>query len=153
VDETLGPDERLLAALRELFERSSAPPPRVVGMAKESYTWRTVDAELAALTSDSLVDAPLATVRGAPVTRSMTFEAGDLSIEVEVSGSGDDRRMLGQLVPGQAARIEVRQDDVTRTVEADELGRFLVDGLGARPVRLRCHLAGRRPVVTEWVIV
>ena len=153
MDESHGPDERLLAALRELFDRSAPLPPRVVEMAKESYTWRTVDAELAALTSDSLVDQLAGSVRGAEAPRSLTFEAGDVSIEVEVGGSGTQRRMLGQLVPAQPARIEVSQDDLTRTVEADEVGRFVVDGLSARPVRLRCHLPGRRPVVTEWVIV
>ena len=67
MDQTHGPDERLLAALRELFDRSTPLPPRVVEMAKESYTWRTVDAELAALTSDSLVDKLLESV---PVPRS-----------------------------------------------------------------------------------
>ena len=153
MDDRHGPDERLLAALRELFERSSPLPPRVVEMAKESYTWRTVDAELAALTSDSLVDPLVGSVRGAGAPRSLTFQAGDVAIEVEVAGSGAQRRMLGQLVPAQPARIEVSQDEVTRTVEADEVGRFVVDRLSARPVRLRCHLPGRRPVVTEWVIV
>ena len=153
MDESHGPDERLLAALRELFDRSAPLPPRVVEMAKESYTWRTVDAELAALTSDSLVDPLVGSVRGAEAPRALTFEAGEISIEVEVVGSGPDRRMLGQIVPPQPARIEVRQDDLTWTVEADEVGRFVVDGLGTRPLRLRCHLAGRRPVVTEWVIV
>jgi hypothetical protein len=153
VDQTHGPDERLLAALRELLDRSAPLPPRVVEMAKESYTWRTVDAELAALTSDSLVDPPVGSVRGAVAPRSLTFEAGDISIEVEVGESGPNRRMLGQIVPPQPARIEVRQDEAARTVEADVVGRFVVDGLGTGPVRLRCHLAGRRPVVTEWVVV
>lgn len=153
MDDATRPDERLLADLRELFDRSSPVPPRLVEMAKESFTWRTVDAELAALTSDSLVDTPVGSVRGTAEPRSLTFEAGDLSIEVEVTELGADRRMLGQIIPPQPARIEVRQDDLTRTVEADVVGRFVVEGLGARPVRLRCHLQGRRPVVTEWVIV
>jgi hypothetical protein len=153
VDDTHGLDERLLAALRGLFDRSSPVPPRLVEMAKEGYTWRTVDAELAALTGDSLVDSPVGSVRGTAEPRSLTFEASDLSIEVEVTELGVDRRMLGQIIPPQPARIEVRQDGLTRTVEADVVGRFVVEGLSARPVRLRCHLPGRRPVVTEWVIV
>lgn len=153
MDETHGPDERLLDALRELLERSAPLPARVVEMAKESYTWRTVDAELAELTRDSLVDPAVGSVRGATTPRTMTFEAGDVSIEIEVAVSGENRRMLGQIVPPQPARIEVRQDDVTRTIDADVVGRFVVDGLTTRPLRLRCHLPGRRPVVTEWVIV
>jgi hypothetical protein len=153
VDQTHGPDERLLAELRELLDRSAPLPPRVVQMAKDSYTWRTVAAELAALTSDSLVEPAAGAVRGAATPRSLTFAAADISIEVEVGEQGPNRRMLGQVVPPQPARIEVRQDEATWTVEADVVGRFVVDGLGAGPVRLRCQLAEGRAVVTEWVVV
>ena len=153
MDETQRQDERLLAELGELLGRATPPPGWVIEAAKRSYTWRTVDAELAELTADSRLDREPAGVRGAAEPRALTFEARDLVIEVEVSVSGAERRMLGQLVPAQRARIEVRQDEEASTVEADELGRFVVERLRARPVSLRCHLAGRGPVVTEWVAV
>jgi hypothetical protein len=147
-------DERLLAELRDLFERGDPPPAAVAEAAKRSYGWRTVDEELAALTMDTLVDRPLAGVRGTAEPRSLRFEAPGLTIEVEVSGSGAERRrVLGQLVPPRAASIEVSQPDGGGTVEADELGRFAIDGLRAQPLRLRCHLAGQGPVATEWVLV
>jgi hypothetical protein len=148
-----GPDERLLAELREVLGRDAAPPSSVVEAAKESYTWRTVDAELAELTHDSLVDQTAVRTRGAPDRRALTFEARDLIIEVEVSVSGQERRLLGQLVPAQPARIEIRQAGATRRIEADAAGRFMVPGLEARPVSLRCRLAGRDPVSTEWVLI
>jgi hypothetical protein len=148
-----GPDERLLEELRELLGRDATPPSSVVEAAKESYTWRTVDAELAELTHDSLVDQPAVRTRGAPDRRALTFEARDLVIEVEVSVSGRERRLLGQLVPAQPARIEVRQAGATRRVEADAAGRFMVSGLESRPVSLRCRLAGQDPVTTEWVLI
>jgi hypothetical protein len=148
-----GPDERLLDELRELLGRDAAPPSSVVEAAKESYTWRTVDAELAELTHDSLVDRPAVRTRGAPDRRALTFEAPDLVIEVEVSVSGQERRLLGQLVPAQPARIEVRQAGATRSVEADAAGRFTVSGLESRPVSLRCRLAGQDLVSTEWVLI
>jgi hypothetical protein len=148
-----GPDERLLDELREVLGRDAAPPSSVVEAAKESYTWRTVDAELAELTHDSLVDQTAVRTRGAPDRRALTFEARDLIIEVEVSVSGRERRLLGQLVPAQPARIEIRQAGATRRIEADAAGRFMVPGLEARPVSLRCRLAGRDPVSTEWVLI
>lgn len=144
------PDDRLVNELRELLGRVERPPERVVEAGKAAYAWRTVDAELAALTGDSLLDQPVG-VRGAPGPRLLAFEAGDLQIEVEVSAAGMERRLHGQLLPGQPARIELRQEGATRTAEADDLGRFAVRGLLARPLSLRCWIPGRGLVHTEWV--
>jgi hypothetical protein len=153
-EETPSADDRLLAELGDLFERGDPPPAAVVDAAKRSYGWRSVDEELAALTMDSFVDRPLAGVRGAAEPRALRFEAPGLTIEIEVSGSGAERRrVLGQLVPPRAASIEVSQPAGGGTVEADELGRFAIDGLHPQPLRLRCHLAGHGPVATQWVLV
>lgn len=148
-------DQRLLDELRDLFERADPPPAAMVEAAKRGYDLRTVDEELAALVMDTLLERPLAGVRGTAEPRSLRFEAADLTIEVEVTGSGAERRrVLGQLVPPRAARIDVSQPDGADTsVEADELGRFAIEGIHARPLQLRCHLSGRRPVATEWVLV
>jgi hypothetical protein len=151
VNQPLGPDERLLAELGELFRQSSPLPRSVVNMAKESYTWRTIDAELAELTADSLLERPEARTRGAAEPRALTFEARDLVLEIEVDVSGHRRQLLGQLIPPQAARIEVRQGGAVRMVEADTAGRFAVGDLQARPVSLRCQRPGRDPVATAWV--
>jgi hypothetical protein len=155
VTEAAGPgDERLLGELRGLLQRSDQVPEHVVEAAKASYSWRTIDAELAELTHDSLVDAQAVTVRGQTGPRALTFEASDVSIEVEVAASGSGRRLLGQVLPPQRARIDVRQhDSEIRTVDSDDLGRFAIDNLGQRPLSLRCHLSGRRPVLTDWVHV
>jgi hypothetical protein len=147
-----GPDEGLLEALRELFDRSP-PPSRVVEAAKESFAWRTVDAELAELTNDSLVDRPAGPTRGRSDHRLLTFEARDLVIELEVAMSGRQRRLVGRLRPAQPARIEVSQAGATTTVEADAAGSFSVPGLESRPARLCCRLAGRGLVCTEWVLL
>jgi hypothetical protein len=148
-----GPDERLFDELRHALDRHSAPPPQVVEAAKASYTWRTVDAELAELIHDSLVDQPAVRTRGGLERRALTFQARDLVIEVEIGVSGRGRRMLGQLVPAKPAHIEVRQAGMSRHVEADAAGRFMVPDLQARPVSLRCRLAGQDPVSTEWVLI
>jgi hypothetical protein len=152
VDQPLGPDELLLTELGELLDRLSPPPAWVARMAKDSYTWHTIDAELAGLTGDSLSEGR---PRGAAAARLLTFQASDLVVELEVDVWDRGRRILGQLIPPQPARIEVRQSGATRTVAADASGRFTIWDLEARPVSLRCHLARRvawhDPVVTEWV--
>lgn len=147
-------DDRLLEEeLRAVLGRAAPLPDRVIWAAKESFTWRTAAAELAELTADSLLDGPVAAVRGEPQARTLTFGTGELTIEVEVTAAGPRRRMLGQLVPPQPATIEVCQPQAIRTVEADQLGRFAVDNLAAEPVSLRCHLPERPAVTTEWVTV
>ena len=67
---------------------------------------------------------------------------------------GSRRQLVGQLVPPQAAEIEVRHAAGTTTIQADQLGRFHADAIGSGPVSLRCRLAAAPPgppVVTEWV--
>jgi hypothetical protein len=145
-----------------MFRTQDGPPPYAVELAKLSFGLRTVDAELAALVADSGVDADAVAVRaGEPDdgSRLLTFEVGDpaaagqtAAVEVEISGVGRHRRLLGQLHPPVPATIEVRQPAAPgpRTVDADELGRFLVEEMAAGPFSLTCHRAGLRPVVTAW---
>ena len=147
-------DEALLEELRGAARRFDPPPAPVLEAARASLTWRTVDAELAALRFDSVVDQALAAVRSAEGPRLLTFAAPGLDIEVEVSPIGPRRQLVGQLVPAQAARIDVRHAGGVTTVQADQLGRFGVEAISAGPVSLRCHLATEPPtppVVTEWI--
>lgn len=151
----VGPgDEALLEELRAAAHRFDPPPPAVLEAARASLTWRTIDAELAALEFDSAVDQAAAAVRSGEGPRLLTFSAPGLNIEVEVSPLGPRRQLVGQLVPAQAARIDVRHAGGVTTVQADQLGRFGVDAVSAGPVSLRCHLATvppSPPVVTEWI--
>ena len=152
-------DDRLLDELRALFEATDPVPDQARVAAKASYGWRTIDAELAALTHDSLVDQAPVAMRGAAQPRLVTFDATDLRVEIEVEegkaagpgARGAGRRLLGQLVPPQPAVIEARDGGGgRRTVEADDAGRFAIDGLPAGPLSLSCQRPGRPPVATEW---
>ena len=145
----------LLARLRELTGQLDPVPADVVGAARASLTWRTIDEELAELAHDSLLDDQPVLVRGSETPRLLTFEASGLTVDVEVSVHGEERRLVGQLVPAEAASIEVRHPGGTATVEADELGRFTATGLSAGLLSLRCRLQARpgAPVATAWVSV
>jgi hypothetical protein len=149
-------DERLLELLRQAAGRFDPPPAAVVEAARASLTWRTIDAELAALSFDSAVDRAAVAVRGKGGSRLLTFVAPGLNIEVEVAPVGERRRLTGQLVPPQPARIDIRHAGGITTVEADRLGRFGADAISAGPVSLRCR-PGDAPdapaVVTEWIPV
>src|SRR5579859_882325 len=104
-------DERLLEELRQLGRMLDPVPAEVVFAARGSLAWRPLDAELAELSFDSLVDGDLelAGVRsGDDSVRLVSFDGPDLTVEVEVAGLGAHRRLVGQLVPPQAATIQLR---------------------------------------------
>jgi hypothetical protein len=147
-------DDALLARLASMFRNLDPPPSAAVELAKQSYTLRALDAELAALTADSSLDRPAVAVRsGGSDPRLLTFEAVGLAVEVEVQVSGAGRRrLLGQLLPPGPARIEFRQPAAPdpRWTDADDRGRFEVENLDPGPVSLICHQPGRRPIATEW---
>jgi hypothetical protein len=149
-------DEVLMARLRDVFA-ADAPPAEAVDLAKGLFGLRTLDAELAALTADSDSEADsevdAVAVRGSAGTRLLSFESADLAIEIEVSGTGPVRRVVGQVVPEGAGTIEVRQPTVGggRTVEVDGRGRFTIDDVRPEPLNLTCRRPGARPVTTQWL--
>src|SRR3954452_3735878 len=149
------PHDALLAELAEVVAQVDPVPSAVTDFARIALELRTVDAELAELTYDSAADAEQAlAVRSGSSPRMLSFEAGGLGIELEVTPSGDTRDLEGQLVPPQAADIEIRHPARTFAVEADEVGRFTAQGIPAGPVSLRCRLravAMATPVTTEWL--
>jgi hypothetical protein len=149
------PDAALLDELRALAADDDPVPERVLAAARGSLTWRTIDAELAALVYDSALDAErLTAVRSEDAVRLLTFETAELAIELEVTLAGSSRQLLGQLVPPGPGLVEIRHAGGTLELEADELGRFGADGIEHGPVSLRCRLEqGGAAVETEWVTI
>lgn len=150
-----GADDRMVDHLRALAQRVDPPPALLGEFARAALGWRTIDAELAELSYDSAVDESLAgAVRGATrAPRLLTFDVGEVTVEVEVTAQGAGRSLAGQVVPMQSTVIEVRHSAGSTTVDTDELGRFAVEGLPAGPMSLRCRLAdggGVRVVQTDW---
>jgi hypothetical protein len=151
-------DAALLDRLRPLVEDDDPVPPQVIAAARATSTWRRIDeelaelGELAELTGDSLSLA--AGVRGG-ATRLLTYEAGDLTVEIEVSDDDGRVRILGQVVPARAVLVRVEQPTRAVEVSADELGRFRVTGLAAGPTRLCLtpSAGGGEPVRTQWTLL
>lgn len=150
-------DDALVAELGRLFATVDPVPEQVQIAARVAIEWRTLDAELAALVHDSMVDQPALALRGAAGPRALTFEAPDFTIEIETEresdGAGETLRLIGQLVPPQAAQIAVSNGDELVSANADERGRFQAPGLSAGSLRLRCRLGDDRLVETDWLTI
>lgn len=152
-------DDELMTELCRLATRLDPPPPHLYDAARAAFAWRRVDRELAVLaelTSDSADEPGLAGVRSHGTARLLTFDAGSVSVEVEVAGTprAGRLRLIGQIVPPQPGDVTVRHADGELTVDADELGRFRTDEVTAGPTSLRCRLhsgESAEEVVTEWL--
>jgi hypothetical protein len=86
--------------------------------------------------------------------RALCFAGENVRVEVEISGSGPSRTLIGRLVPGVGARVEIRHADHITTVAADSHGRFNAADVPAGTVSLRCHLdtpGGARALATPWL--
>jgi hypothetical protein len=154
-----GPDA-LLDELGMLLSRLDPVPPEVLHQARQLYSWRSIEAELADLAFDSLLDRDAAlAVRSAGESvfepRMLGFSAvvdgEDLAIEVEVTSTDGECTMLGQLSPPGATTIGVQAGDgEVLDAPVDEFGRFIVRPLPRGPVRLQVAHAGR-VVQTTWI--
>ena len=146
------PVEQLTGELRRLASRLDPVPPELLDAAAGAFAWRDIDAELAELVFDSLVDTDEASlVRGAPERRLVSFTGGGLTIDVEVTSAGPERTVMGQIVPPQRGVVDIRRRQETVSIEADELGRFRSGPLPPGPLSLRLRPAGGAPVVTDWL--
>jgi hypothetical protein len=148
-------DDVLMDELRALAAANDPVPPHVLAAARGSYTWRTIDAELAGLVYDSALDAErLTAVRSQDTVRLLTFETAELAIELEVTAAAESRRILGQLVPPGPGFVELRHGGGLLELEADDLGRFDAEAVEPGPVSLRCRREREGAVVeTEWVTI
>jgi hypothetical protein len=149
-------DNVLVTRLHDMFSVHDAPPAAVIGLAQQLFSLRSLDAELATLVADSAVDGLAVEVRGGTGvggTRLLTFETAELAIELEVSGTGRTRRVVGQLVPDGPATVEARQPSAPSALlaEADERGRFEFEGLAPEPLSLTWRRPGSRAVTTQWI--
>ncbi|MFS4097571.1 hypothetical protein [Streptomyces sp. AF1A] len=139
-------DALLEEELREAAAVLDPVPESLRQLAVDAYALYDLDARIAELTFDSLVDAvPVRGVVDPP--RMLTFRAGRVTVDVEVTEEG----MIGQVLPPQSARIEVLGGPQTaRPVAVDTLGRFTSDSPPAGPFALRLR-TGAEVIVTEWL--
>ena len=140
-------DEGLMEELARAMGEVAAVPDHRREAARAAFTWRTIDAELLALTHDSL-DLADAAVRGALDVRTLGFGSDGLSLEIEVDGD----RVFGQVLDRQADEVVVESAERgPQTVPVDSSGVFSVV-VPTGPVRFGVRVDGalRR---TPWVVL
>jgi hypothetical protein len=150
-DQWWSDDDQLLEVLRDALTSASDMPPGLVEAGKAVYSWRTIDAELAALTYDSAwEDDEVVLTRAAEsaTLRRLTFASETLSIELELTPG----EMLGQVSPPQGGTVRlVAGSDDLGTTPVDELGFFVVRPVPRRPFQLICRTDSGATVQTGWV--
>ena len=137
-------DDRLVEVLRRALAEADEVPTEVVAAARAAWTWRTIDAELAALVHDStLDDQELAGVRGAATVRALSFTVGEHFLELEVAEDGDRRSIVGQVMPAHEPGLILEGADGRPPAGA---GRRCARALLRHPARARprAPAGGRR---------
>ncbi|MGW1749126.1 hypothetical protein ACWCRD_26645 [Streptomyces sp. NPDC002092] len=121
-------------------------PAQLLQIAVEAFALHDLDARIAELTFDSVVDA--IPVRGATdVPRMLTFHAGGVTVDVELTAQG----LMGQVLPPQTAGIEVLSGPQPGwPLTTDDMGRFTYDEPPSGPFALRLR-TGEGVLVTDWV--
>jgi hypothetical protein len=144
------------AELRAIFAHLDPVPQLLDDGARAAFGWRTVDAEIAELLRDSAEASDEAglLVRSAGGPRQLSFESPQLGIELEVTETGPrERRLAGQLLPPGDATVTLERPDADPvSVQADDLGRFVLDGLRAGAVRLHVALRGAQ-ITIPWTTI
>jgi hypothetical protein len=148
-------DERMVDDLRRLVARYDPPPDHVRAAAHAAFTWRTIDEELAGLAYDSLAQTAAASGVRSGDTRTLGFENDGRGVEVEVVEQGDQRQIVGQLLPPGPGHVEIRcgRPELVVDVTTDDLGRFEATDLPSGPIRLRCTPDDGTAMSTTWISI
>jgi hypothetical protein len=146
-------ENELLELIGKGVRESDPVPTDVTEFAAAAFSWRNIDAELAAMAFDSADEDLPAGVRSSGAERSLSFESPTISIDIEYRA--DTRRVIGQVSPAQVATVEIHHRSGTVTTETDELGRFTFEGLDPGPVSVVIRTHGDEPEVvkTEWTVL
>ncbi|MGY1638707.1 hypothetical protein ACI78V_18835 [Geodermatophilus sp. SYSU D00742] len=145
---TPGPDEddRLLDLLGQAVRSVGPITPAMLAAGEAAWSWRTVDAELAALTHDSRAGDAALVRSAAAVPRTLVFEGGQLAVELSVTEEG----LVGQLVPPAEGEVTLlSRDGVLDHTTVDEVGCFTFEQPAGGEVQLRCGTSSG-VLRTEW---
>ncbi|MFF4503112.1 hypothetical protein [Streptomyces sp. NPDC001401] len=150
LDDITAIDEVAYDLLEEELRRAAAildpVPAQLRQIAVEAFALHDLDARIAELTFDSVVDA--IPVRGATdVPRMLTFHVGGVTVDVELTAQG----LMGQVLPPQTAGVEVLSGPQAGSpLTTDDMGRFTYGEPPAGPFALRLR-TGEGVLVTDWL--
>jgi len=145
-------DDQLLSALDQAIHPAEDVPDGFVRTALACFVWAGIDADLAALAYDSAVDlTELANTRAESAQlRALTFEAADLTFELEVTPDG----LAGQVIPAHGGELQLQLSDGTATtVRLTEHGYFRIRPTPVTPFWLRYRFADGRTISTDLIVL
>ena len=141
-------DDQLMAKLQAALQAGLPNPPDVTATAEMTFAWRTIDADLAALSYDSSMEE--LTVRSGGNVRTLSFELdGDVRIDLRIDA--ERTRIIGQVEPAGEGVAELIHRDGVEVAEVDDFGVFVFEAIAAGPVSVRVKV-GDRSVRTEWFL-
>ncbi len=138
-----GDDSEMMDQLRRALI-SDRPPEELLTAAKASFTWRSVDAELAELLSDSSTEA-LTGVRSGDGPRTLEFASAASSVALEIVESGPAIGLRGQISPSGPTEVVVESTTASLTLAIDGDGWF--NGTVNLTGNIRLRADG---IVTDW---
>ena len=142
-------DDLLMDRLREIAGVADAAPALVHAAASAAFALRDLDASLAELVRDS-AESSLAAVRGDGDDRLLSFESGDVTVEMQVTENGPRRDVVAHVSGAALADATVDMLGASRSVSTDD-GVLVVRDLPPGPLRLRLTTTAGAAVATSWV--
>ncbi len=148
-------DSWMPPGLADVVSEADPIPFDVLQSLRAGFSRRSLDAELAELIYDSVLDEPVG-VRSANADRHLSFQGPKVSVEMSVAQ--ERRRVVGQLVPAGPGDVEVRHGRGSYFVDVDEYGRFFASDIPRGPVSFRCRGRGDGggdavATVTDWIVL
>jgi hypothetical protein len=152
----LADDDVLLDLLAQALGDADPVPGEAVAAAKAVASLSDVDAELATLVADTVLDSEVVLFRhdvtmqavGGATDRLVSFTTAALEVDIELQDDG--RSLMGALTPPLSADVEFETAAGRASTRSDDLGRFRLTALPPGPCRLRIHALGGA-VVTPWI--
>jgi hypothetical protein len=144
-------DDELMDQLRRIAGTADPVPQLVTEAARAALATRRLDDELAELLQDSDLALPQG-VRGAATgPRMLSFEAGDVSLELQLDVERGRLVVWGMAV-GTAGDAAVETSAMgEHAVAVDERGWFRIEDLPLEPVRVRVRATTGASVTTGWI--
>jgi hypothetical protein len=144
-------DDELMDRLRRIADDVDAAPELVSESARAAFSTRRLDDELAELLHDSDLTPSQGVRRAQPGPRLLSFEVGDVSLEIQVD-EAQGRLAVRGIAVGTVGDAEIETTTTgSRTAAIDDRGWFRIDDLPSGPLRVRVHTADGQAVTTGWI--
>ena len=130
-------DERLLGALRAMWEQRDPVPPGLADRVVFALSLEDVEVELLRLREEFLMGA-----RGEERARTVTFTSDSLSVTITINPGRDGVRLDGWISSGAGMPVELRAGGRSVETAADEDGRFVFEPLAPGLIQLAFRLPG-----------